>query len=346
MTDATVAKKQRTTAKGSFTRKVNVISGLLETEADISEIEACFNDVEVAWKLVEQKHDGYLDALTEEDPSSEAWVEEVHQTYLGTRKSVLSWRSKMGYKTRCESAKRLFDIQQKCFTDMCASADKLMTSDCLPETLNGERLLIASQFERFKDAYSSYGSVLTEEDSKYLTADVTRQTERYNGLKVSFDKYITDKKKMCLVNRTPFRMEKMPLPKFDGVIRNYPQFKRDFHELVLPSVSGKESSYTLRQCLPREVNDYLGACNSDVTTMFNRLDSKYGDASKIVESIVAEIRTFKRPDVDDAEKIVKFIDLLETAYRDLKNLHLDSELTNTNTISIVENKLPKPIQME
>ena len=136
-------------------------------------------------------------------------------------------------------------------------------------------------------------------------------------------------------------MEKQPLPKFDGKIRSYPQFRKDFRELVLPSVGDKVSSYTLRQCLTQEVNDYLGSCNNDVIRMFERLDLKYGDASKVVESIVADILRFKRPENDEYDKIVKFVDLLELGYRDLKELDFESELTNTNTVSVIENKLPK-----
>ena len=38
--------------------------------------------------------------------------------------------------------------------------------------------------------------------------------------------------------------------------------------------------------------------------------------------------------------------MLERAHRDLKALGLETEIANANTISTIENKLPKPIQMD
>ena len=163
---------------------------------------------------------------------------------------------------------------------------------------------------------------------------------------MAVDKYMIKKQSEQLAKKTPFRMEKMPLPKFDGSIRKYPQFKKDFHELILPSINSKEASYTLRQCFSKEVDEYVGSCNDDVMLMFKRLDVKYGDASKIVESIMSEIVSYKRTDDDEYEKIVRFIDMIEIAHRDLSQMKLEKELSNTNTTSIIEGKLPKVMQME
>ena len=141
-------------------------------------------------------------------------------------------------------------------------------------------------------------------------------------------------------------MEKMPLPKFDGNSRHYPRFLKDFTELVLPNIDTRESAYTLRQCLTKEVNDKLGSCDDDCDNMLKRLDVKYGDPSKIMESIVSDVHKFKRLDSDDHLKIIEFINMLERAHGDLKALGLKTEIANANTISTIENKLPKPIQMD
>ena len=50
-TEECVAKKQRTTAKRNFTRKINVLNGLFGGDTDLEEIEACFDDVNNAFKL-------------------------------------------------------------------------------------------------------------------------------------------------------------------------------------------------------------------------------------------------------------------------------------------------------
>ena len=95
MAEAAVTKKQRTTSKGNFTRKVNILKELLAYPEgiDIAEVEACFTDVVDAWKLVEQRHDAYNDALTDEDPSADAWIDEVQKIYIDARKAVLSMRT-------------------------------------------------------------------------------------------------------------------------------------------------------------------------------------------------------------------------------------------------------------
>ena len=141
-------------------------------------------------------------------------------------------------------------------------------------------------------------------------------------------------------------LEKMPLPKFDDIIRNYPQFKRDFNELVLINIDSKEAVFTLRNCVSTDVRDYLGCCNDDVTEMFERLDIKYGDPCKIIESIVSQIHKFKRLDADDPKRIIQFVDMLEKAHGDLKLLGLETEIANMNTVSLIESKLPHTLQME
>ena len=66
-----------------------------------------------------------------------------------------------------------------------------------------------------------------------LTMKISEYTENYNALTVSLDNYITTYKNNPS-KHTPFRIEKMPLPKFDGRLRNYPQFKKDLEQVVLP----------------------------------------------------------------------------------------------------------------
>ena len=145
--------------------------------------------------------------------------------------------------------------------------------------------------------------------------------------------------------KRPIRLEKMPLPKFDGQLRNYPQFKKDFNELVLPNINPKEAAFTLRNCVPSHVNEFLSCCNDDISEMLQRLDVKFGDPCKIIESIVSEIHKFKKMEAEDTKRVIQFVNTLEKAHRDLKSLHLEGEIANANTVSVIENKLPRMIQM-
>ena len=59
--------QQCSTAKQKFTRKLNILSELINNDGDISRINACFDDLNTSWQLVEQKHDQYVDILDDKD---------------------------------------------------------------------------------------------------------------------------------------------------------------------------------------------------------------------------------------------------------------------------------------
>ena len=106
MTTVTAIKQQRTNSKRSFTRKVNKLNDLLDEKVVLSEVEACFDDVKEAWKMVEQKHDVYLDAVQEEDLEADEWIQEVQETYVKARRSVLSLQSRLLEEKHCDRSNR------------------------------------------------------------------------------------------------------------------------------------------------------------------------------------------------------------------------------------------------
>ena len=206
--------------------------------------------------------------------------------------------------------------------------------------------MLAANFEDLKRSHGNYVALATDADSKELLEILSNLSDTFNHVNMSIDRYTSSYKEKTAKRNTPFRMEKMLLPKFDGNSRHYPRFLKDFTELVLPNIDTRESAYTLRQCLTKEVNDKLGSCDDDCDNMLKRLDVIYGDPSKIMESIVSDVHKFKRLDSNDHLKIIEFINMLERAHQDLKALGLETEIANANTISTIENKLPKPIQMD
>ena len=137
---------------------------------------------------------------------------------------------------------------------------------------------------------------MSDQTREGLVAKMKSHIEHFNKTKAMIDKYIltfkseTERKPDELKlddesrsSRKTFHLEKMPLPKFDGIVRNYPQFKRDFRDLVLTKIDSKEAAFTLRNCLSSDVRDYLGCCDNDVSELFERPDNKYGDPCKIME---------------------------------------------------------------
>jgi hypothetical protein len=137
------------------------------------------------------------------------------------------------------------------------------------------------------------------------------------------------------------KLQKMPLPYFDGDARFYPRFKREFLELVRPQVSKKEEAFMLRKCLRENVEAILGAGDFTFDEMIKRLDEKYGDPSKITDSIMSGISKFRKIENDDNKRILEFIGIIERAYHDLKGVKMEREINNTNVVSLIESKLPK-----
>ena len=79
--------------------------------------------------------------------------------------------------------------------------------------------------------------------------------------------------------------------------------------------------------------------------MLERLDRKYADPGKIVESIVSEIRKFRNLD-DDTVELIKIVNILESGFRDLSGLGLSCEISNANVVTLIESKLPRILQVE
>ena len=77
-----------------------------------------------------------------------------------------------------------------------------------------------------------------------------------------------DKKVAGCVEKSRMKMEQMPLPKFYGEARFYHRFKRDFEELVLPHLENREAVFTLRQCLSKNVEYFVGSGDYDVNEVF------------------------------------------------------------------------------
>ena len=55
--------------------------------------------------------------------------------------------------------------------------------------------------------------------------------------------------------------------------------------------------------------------------MVEILKTRYGDPGKVADSVIGEIQRVKKSEESDCNKLIHFINLLDTGYRDLKNLN-------------------------
>ena len=124
-----------------------------------------------------------------------------------------------------------------------------------------------------------------------------------------------------------FSMDKLPLPTFEGNIRSCHRFKKEFHELILPNVSGFEAAFTLRQCLKGPANEYLSVCEDDVSGMFDKLDTKFGDHGRIMDVVISEIKNYPKIKEKDSTTVIFFVNKIEKAERDLSKLKLQAVIS-------------------
>ena len=140
------------------------------------------------------------------------------------------------------------------------------------------------------------------------------------------------------------QLEKIKLPRFEGEIRAYPQFKRDFEKQIMPHLQSDDASYVLRSCLGSDPATTVKSIDDDISEMWKRLDEKYGDPTKVTDIIIDEIRRTRIIREGEEKRFVKFVEIVEDGYRDLKRLGLESEITTTSSVSIIEKKLPTDIR--
>lgn len=80
--------------------------------------------------------------------------------------------------------------------------------------------------------------------------------------------------------------------------------------------------------------------------MWERLDRKYEDPTKIMDVVINAIQNFRPIREGESRKLLEFITVVEDGYRDLKRLGLEAEITTTSSVSIIERKLPNDIKKE
>ena len=138
------------------------------------------------------------------------------------------------------------------------------------------------------------------------------------------------------------RLEKVRMPHFDGKLREYPQ--KDFQKQVMTQTRKSDAAYLLRTCLDGEPARLVKSVDDDIDEMWQRLDEKYGDPAKVPDVIIDEIKRFRMPREGEDKRFIEFVTLIEDGSRDLKRLGLETEITTTSSVSVIEKTLPPDIR--
>ena len=142
------------------------------------------------------------------------------------------------------------------------------------------------------------------------------------------------------------RLEKIKMPTFDGDLREYPRFRKDFEVQVMPSLTNSTAPYTLRSCLGKEPMAVVKGVDDDITEMWKWLDEKYGDPAKLADAIIDTVQRVKPIREGEGKRFIEFIEIVECGYRDLVRIGLEKEITTTSSVSIIEKRLPPELRKD
>ena len=215
-------KKLRSYAKGRVTRSVNVFRRSIEENVDVETLKLLAGDVESTWKDVEEKHQEYIGALEDyAEETEDAWIGDIEDQQRESRLMILKCVSN----AECELVDEKIVRLENSYREMATTIQNHITNKSAYELVEREMSLLESRLtalhieitkskdeRRFKSMqdYDRMHSKIIEEALVYVKG--VQQVERQNNQKIKLDK--------------------IPLPSFDGNIRLYPKFITDFKKLV------------------------------------------------------------------------------------------------------------------
>ena len=135
----------------------------------------------------------------------------------------------------------------------------------------------------------------------------------------------------------------MPLPKFKEDISDYPRFKEDFTNQVVPSVPVVQQPYILKNCMEESPLDIVKNVDHSITEMWKRLDEVYAVPSKVNNVIMKDKKRLTPVKETENKKFVQLVDIVEKVYRDLNCLEFADQISNASTVSKIEEKHPPDI---
>ena len=352
MSNSDELKKHRTAAKGRFTRLVNELERMIDHEDVENEfVSSMFNDVNEAWKNVNEKHDNYMSSTNgseEEMAAGDQWISEIQRRFYDIRKRIKRINREDESKLSRENAIRVRNVAYSDFSHMNSNIRKLISDNCTIPSIEREREIVNQQFMEVEQCHREV-SILSRNESEEENARdwIKTSVSEISKINCEIDSYVMKADEMISADShkpensgKKLLLEKLPLPKFKGDIQAYPRFRRDFVEIVLPTLDKRHAPFVLRQCLSSTILRHLNANEDDINKLLERLDEKYGDPGKLTDVIVNGIKSFK---VTAGEKLIEFICLIESSYNDLIALSMEAEMCNSNMVSIIESKLPKTL---
>ena len=363
MAEVAKALQERKAAKAKFTRKKNAFFTAVAKKENMGDIEGNFNELTKAWRDVEGKHDNYIILLEgdEAPEKEEAWINELQNTYSDANSVYNRCASENLLKAKEDEMSAKFEGLAKkkasleaMFKSSFEQVKGLLTPDSTGTIATASLKKCECDLATiFNDCKSLHDDIIELPlEARYIETEIEwirKLHAQYSDIASQVEYYSDEnlaKQRIKPEQINYLQMEKAKLPTFNGDIRNYPRFKSDFMKYVLPTTNQTSAPYILRSCLTGEPLESIKSVDDNLDEMWARLDEKYGDPTKITDVVINAIQNCKPIKEGESRKLLEFITTVEDGYRDLKRLGLQSEITTTSSVSIIERKLPNDIKKE
>ena len=113
------------------------------------------------------------------------------------------------------------------------------------------------------------------------------------------------------------QLERIKLEKFDRDILKYPNFKEQFELYVNLLCLPSQLPLILRSHLDEEVKEEVDNVDENLETLWQRLDKKYSNCGKLVDTILADLSKLPKGDGKQTSQMIKTV---EKAFQDLSRL--------------------------
>ena len=256
-----------------------------------------------------------------------------------------------------EIAKAARTAMKSKFTRAEKALNTALTSDDMPvETISRRFNDFKKTYENVETAHDTYVAALElpEGDEDPEEAWITSMIDRYEKLEIAHDKKIAELTKTAQPvvpaanptantvagKTTPasiFKPERMKFPPFNGNIRKYAKWKEEFETHIKPSCTEAQIAFVLKSHLCEGLREEMDALGGTETEIWERLDERFGNKSRLIDTILAEVRAIEH--CDDDSLTLKMIRTIERCSSELKAMKRDEEMNNTTIISMIEEKI-------
>ena len=360
--------KERAIAKAQFTRAINAVSAAILPGSDVlpTTIENRYTVLRESWAAVQEKHNKYMNSMEDENEKEDQWIEKLADQFESKECEIDKYFDLL----KKEEKKREKELEeQHVLNEQEKLQEKEHNARLIKQNIQKQRdLKIRKTIEKLDELIKSgdngtaelVESAITEnltsleDDMKACTAiqeDMASSDQSdlkwysdvidaYNDAKSSCKIFQERRKQIVSEKRTTsVKFEKIRFEQFDGDIRKYSRFKEEFQKHVKTAYDKDEEAFVLKSHLAPHGREEVEACGDETSAIWERLDTKYGDEGKLVDLIISEIDHICVIGTRN-ENMLRFVDIVEKGYRDLKRLSKESELNNSTIVALIERKLP------